>query len=78
MMRVLMKHREMVESSIWRNPGIFEYDYEAIGKRCDVYKEEMMERLAHPANAPCFQWLGWDEENVLGQEPRGHLIVKPE
>ncbi len=78
MMRVLKKHRDLRRpNTLFRNPGIFEYDYEAIGKRCDVYKEEMMERLAHPANAPCFQWLGWDEENVFELEPRGHLIVKP-
>ncbi len=64
-------------NTIWSNPSIFKIDYEGIYWRCDVCKEEMMARIAHPVNAPCFQWLGWDEDNVLGQESRDYIIVKP-
>ncbi len=82
---LLERHPEYVNNindNGWRygiagNPAIYELDYDGMYSRCNVYKEEMMSRLAHPANAPCFGWLGWDEENVLGQAPRNHLIVKP-
>jgi len=31
------------------NPSIFEYDYEALEKRCNIYKEGLMKKALHPS-----------------------------
>jgi len=31
------------------NPSIFEYDYEALEKRCNIYKEELIKKALHPS-----------------------------
>jgi len=30
------------------NPSIFEYDYEGLEERCNIYKEELIKYLNHP------------------------------
>ena len=32
-----------------KNPSIFELDYEALEKRCNIYKEELMKKALHPS-----------------------------
>jgi len=32
-----------------RNPSIFELDYEALEKRCNIYKEELIKKALHPS-----------------------------
>jgi len=36
-------------SNLSRNPSIFEYDYEALKKRCNMYKEELIKKALHPS-----------------------------
>ena len=31
------------------NPSIFELDYEGLENRCNIYKEELMEKALHPS-----------------------------
>ena len=31
------------------NPSIFELDYEALENRCNIYKEELIEKTMHPS-----------------------------
>jgi len=31
------------------NPSIFELDYEALEKRCNIFKEELMKKALHPS-----------------------------
>ena len=31
------------------NPSIFELDYEALEKRCNIYKEELIKKALHPS-----------------------------
>ena len=31
------------------NPSIFELDYEALEKRCNIYKEELIQKALHPS-----------------------------
>jgi len=30
------------------NPSIFKIDYEALEKRCNIYKEELIKKALHP------------------------------
>ena len=32
-----------------KNPSIFELDYEALEKRCNIYKEELIKKALHPS-----------------------------
>jgi len=32
-----------------RNPSIFELDYEALEKRCNIFKEELIKKALHPS-----------------------------
>ncbi len=33
---------------IYFNPGIFDYDYEVINQRIDIYKKELLEKVLNP------------------------------
>ena len=35
--------------SLSLNPSIFEYDYETLEKRCNIFKEELMKKALHPS-----------------------------
>jgi choline kinase len=49
----LEKNLHKLNKECWgilsRNPSIFELDYEALKKRCAIYKEELMQKVYHPS-----------------------------
>jgi hypothetical protein len=61
-----------------KNPSIFIYNYDAIYKRCCIFKEELMSVVHHPQNIPCFYALGFDDEQVFPYDPCARLkVCKP-
>ena len=43
------------------NPSIFEYDYEAMRNRINLFKEELVAKQFHPKNMDKFVSWGFDE-----------------
>ena len=41
------------------NPSIFEYDYESMTERCNIYKEELIANRFHPKNFRRFKEWGY-------------------
>ena len=41
-----------------KNPSIFEYDYESMTERCNIYKEELIANRFHPTNLSKFMDWG--------------------
>ena len=61
-MQLLEKNMDKIDwYALFLNPSIFELDYEALEKRCNIYKEELMKKALHPfiiilyLNHPDFQ-----------------------
>jgi len=47
---LLEKNKDNIDwNGLSRNPSIFELDYEALEKRCNIYKEELMKKALHPS-----------------------------
>ena len=44
------------------NPAIFEYDYDSMYTRCNIYKEELIANRLHPRNFSKFK--EWGEEEL--------------
>jgi len=40
---------KIVWSELSQNPSIFELDYEALEKRCNIFKEELIKKALHPS-----------------------------
>jgi len=40
------------------NPSIFEFDYEALKERCDIYKEELIQKAFHPSRIQKYLDMG--------------------
>jgi hypothetical protein len=40
------------------NPAIFELDYEALKERCDIYKEELIQKAFHPSRIQKYLDMG--------------------
>ena len=48
-MNILKNNQDKINwLHISSNPSIFNYDYEKIRKLCDVYKEELIQKVFHP------------------------------
>jgi len=47
---ILSKNIDKIDWNVLSlNPSIFEYDYEALEKRCNIYKEELIKKALHPS-----------------------------
>jgi len=47
---LLEKNKDKIDwDELSTNPSIFELDYEALEKRCNIYKEELMKKALHPS-----------------------------
>ena len=53
MVLLLEKNNDKMNKMDWyvlsKKPFIFQYDYEALEQRCNVYKEELIEKALHPS-----------------------------
>jgi transposase len=47
-----------------KNPSIFELDYEALKKRCSLYKEELFQRALHPSRMIKYLDLGYEIDEL--------------
>jgi hypothetical protein len=47
--------------TLTENPSIFEYDYEAMRQRLNVFKEELVAKQFHPKNMAKFVSWGFEE-----------------
>ena len=54
------KKDEWNNELLFSNPYIFEYDYEEIQRRCDIYKEELMQVCWHPVRVQRYLDMGYD------------------
>ena len=53
------------------NPAIFQYDYDAMRKRCGVFKEDLIKNRFHPRNLIAGKFKDWrSEERRVGKECR--------
>ena len=52
-------------SYLLQNPSIFEYDYEAMRNRLNIFKEELVAKQFHPKNMTKFVSWGFDEFDDL-------------
>jgi hypothetical protein len=47
---ILLKNMDKVcYKRLSRNPAIFEYDYQGLKERCDIYREELIKKTMHPS-----------------------------
>jgi hypothetical protein len=47
---ILLKNLDKVcYNRLSKNPAIFEYDYQGLKERCDIYREELMKKTMHPS-----------------------------
>jgi len=53
--------RNICAFGLLQNPAIFDYDYEAMQKRINVYKEELVAKQFHPKNMDKFVSWGFED-----------------
>ena len=47
---ILLKNLDKVcYNRLSKNPAIFEYDYQGLKERCDIYREELVKKTMHPS-----------------------------
>jgi hypothetical protein len=50
--------------SLSYNPYIVELDYDALKERCNIYKEELIQRAMHPSRIQKYLDMGIDLEDL--------------
>ena len=61
----LEKNQDKIDwNNLSRNPLIFELDYNALKKRCNIYKEELIQKAIHPNRILKYLEQGVDIENL--------------
>ena len=48
-----------------KNPAIFELDYEALKKRCAIFKEELIQKVMHPSRIQYYLNEGYDLDEIF-------------
>jgi hypothetical protein len=64
-MQILEKNPDKIDwDCLWGNPSIFELDYDALKKRCEIYKEELIQKALHPSRIKKYLDQGIDFEDL--------------
>jgi len=62
---ILEKNKEKIDwKQFSKNPSIFELDYNALKERCNIYKEELMQKVMHPSRIQKYLNLGYDVDEI--------------
>ena len=62
---IILKNMDKVcYKGLSKNPAIFEYDYQGLKERCDIYREELIKKTMHPSRIQKLLEQGIDLEDL--------------